>query len=196
MGILVANTSVIQADILNFNAVIDGLSAVPQPAPVSTGTGTLSIQYDDVSNMFDIQISLFGVEGAFDPSGQNLTPPLLIQSGAHIHIGAPGAAGPIHMYNTDATIWQHVDGSGVPDGTDVDSNNIDDPMAGNWRYVATDQVLMNGTVADLKGNAYINIHTPFAGTGELRGDVVPEPSTFVLIVAGGLMALARTRSRR
>lgn len=195
-GILVANTSATQAAFLNFSAVVDGLSAVPLPGITSTGTGTLSLQYDDVTDLFDIQISLSGVEGAFDPSGQNLTPPIPIGSAAHIHIGAPGEASPVHMYNTDPTVWQHVDSSGMHDGTDVDSNNIDDPLAGDWRYIATGQSLINGTVDDLKGNAYLNIHTPFAGTGELRGDVVPEPSTLALIAAGGLMAFARTRSRR
>jgi hypothetical protein len=48
----------------------------------------------------------------------------------------------------------------------------------------------------LNGQAYINFHTTQFAGGEIRGniEVVPEPSTLVLLGLGG--ALARWRHRR
>lgn len=49
--------------------------------------------------------------------------------------------------------------------------------------------------AILSGNSYLNIHTSTFGGGEIRGILVPEPSSFALAGIGGLL-LARFARRR
>jgi hypothetical protein len=44
-------------------------------------------------------------------------------------------------------------------------------------------------------NTYINIHTSFRPGGEIRGQLLPEPSSLGLLAVGS-MALLRRRQRR
>jgi len=63
------------------------------------------------------------------------------------------------------------------------------PVVGN-------AVLAAGQVNDLlAGLWYLNLHTTTFGGGEIRGQVVPEPATLLLIGAG-LAALAAARRQR
>ncbi len=45
----------------------------------------------------------------------------------------------------------------------------------------------------LDGLTYINIHTVNNGPGEIRGQVIPEPTCLVLVLTGGLTCLRRRR---
>ena len=49
----------------------------------------------------------------------------------------------------------------------------------------------------LAGRAYVNVHTSFAGAGEIRGFLaaVPEPSGLLLFATGGLLVGAAARQR-
>jgi hypothetical protein len=49
----------------------------------------------------------------------------------------------------------------------------------------------------LDGRAYVNIHSSFAGGGEIRGFLreVPEPGTLVLLALGMMGVVARRRIR-
>ena len=51
------------------------------------------------------------------------------------------------------------------------------------------------TTIILAGDSYINIHTTFRPGGEIRGQILPEPSTFA-VAAVGLGALAMRRRRQ
>jgi len=48
----------------------------------------------------------------------------------------------------------------------------------------------------LAGEWYINVHTAANGPGEIRGQVVPEPSSALMAMASGLALLCVRRSRR
>jgi len=48
----------------------------------------------------------------------------------------------------------------------------------------------------LERNYYVNIHTSEFGAGELRGNIVPEPSTYALMAGAAMLGLAILRRRR
>lgn len=45
----------------------------------------------------------------------------------------------------------------------------------------------------LAGNTYINLHSTFRPGGEIRGQIIPEPATAMLLGLGGLIAIRRRR---
>ena len=98
---------------------------------------------------------------------------------AHIHNGAFGASGPVIL-----NIFPFIEFS----SRDFTSGAIFDAV-------------LNVTPAQanvlLAGNGYFNIHTTRNPGGEIRGqiNVVPEPSTYLLMATGlgGLMLVARRR---
>ena len=109
---------------------------------------------------------------------QGLLAPISI---AHIHNGAFGVGGPVILDIRDL----------------ITTSNMG--MAGT---------IVNGTLsvtaaqADvlLAGNGYFNIHTSLFPGGEIRGqiNVVPEPSTYLLMATGlgGLALIARRKRAR
>jgi len=48
----------------------------------------------------------------------------------------------------------------------------------------------------LAGDLYINIHTAANGPGEIRGQVVPEPTSAFMAVLGSLVLVGGVRRRR
>jgi len=57
---------------------------------------------------------------------------------------------------------------------------------------------INGTQASnlLAGLWYINVHTSVFNGGEIRGQVVPEPASLVMLVIGTAALVGFTRRRR
>ena len=45
----------------------------------------------------------------------------------------------------------------------------------------------------LDGLTYVNLHSTFRPGGEIRGQIVPEPATAMLLALGGLIAIRRRR---
>ena len=164
-----------QAVTYQFNA---GLTGAQEPTPVITAaTGVATLFYDDMGtalttdDSYSFSMSALGLSGA--------------ASGYHIHAAAaPGfnvgvkvnlANSPFVSYNFGGTVL--VGGSGVAT-----------PYA--------------GFLTDLQaGLAYVNIHTSANGGGEIRGQlmqvaVVPEPSTYALLLAGiGMIGMLARRRR-
>jgi hypothetical protein len=159
------------------------------PRPLSFGTATFTLNDAQTQLAFTATIFNIDVTGAQTPDTfDNLV-------NAHIHVGAlPGAAAPVR--------WGFF---GTPDNDTTPDQLVVTPFAtgvGGTFSSIWDLPEGNGgtTLATnlpgiLSGLAYINFHTVQFGGGEIRGQIVPEPSSVVLIGAG-LLALVGGRARR
>lgn len=154
---------------------VAALNAVGQPASSATGNeigGGMS--YDDVTNILTFDFAYGSAFGFTDLAGNFST--------AHIH-------GPVTVNFPAANT-----GAGVAFGLDS-FHTASGPNSG--RFVGS-QVLTAGQAADLFDNElYLNIHSSFAGGGEIRGQlvpVIPEPSAALLALTASLLAFRRRRA--
>lgn len=96
-------------------------------------------------------------------------------TGSHIHLAPAGVNGPI-IVDLDASQWFE---SGGAIGRTI--------LEGSFPAANVAALLSEGT--------YINVHTTQFPGGEIRGQIVPEPSTVALLFSGlGVLALRRRNS--
>jgi len=177
---------VAQAQVTTFSAMLSGAAEAPPNG--SPGTGSAFVTLDQTLNTMRIQVSFFGLTVA--------------NTAAHIHccLAVPftGTAG---VATTTPTF------TGFPAGTsgwyDATFNMLD---AGSYNpaFVTAQggvpqayAALTAGLFAP--GRTYLNIHTSNFPGGEIRGflQVIPEPSTYALMVSGlvALGVIARNRRK-
>lgn len=171
-----------------WNVTLSGDQEVP---PVVTSrTGTATVELNDDQSLLTYTIDTFGFDIGGIKTPNDATDDI---TGAHIHAAPAGANGsvvfgifsPQHdknnrfiTINGDTGLIQF---RGVWDAADV--LNGAQPLA--------DQL-----TALLSGGLYLNVHTTAFPGGEIRGQIVPEPSAVVLagLALVGLMAARRRRS--
>ncbi len=90
-----------------------------------------------------------------------------------------------------ALLFAHFHGPALPNqNAGVQVPIVGNPSIGN-------AVLLAGQVADLlAGLWYVNIHSTNFTAGEIRGQVIPEPATALLVVAGLVGLSVSTRRRK
>ena len=167
-----------QAVTYQFNAGLTGAQQAPTPV-VTAATGIATLFYNDMGtvstadDLYSFSMSALGLSGT--------------ATGFHIHAAAPAGSNagvkvfldtaPFVSFNLGGTVL--VGGSGV-------AAPLSDPL-----FLSHLQ----------SGLAYVNIHTAANPGGEIRGQliqvaVVPEPSTYALMLAGiGMMGMLARRRR-
>jgi hypothetical protein len=176
-----------EAVVIRFVAHLDGPSENPPVA--SLGTGVALVVYDSLAHTL-------GIEATF----QDLVGTTTI---AHIHccVDPPGTVGVATFPGTFPGFPV-----GVTSGTYVSPSPIDLTLTTSYtaNFLSTfgggtapgaEAALLAGIQG---GRAYFNIHSSFAGGGEIRGFLqqVPEPGTLGVLALGMVSALvARRRAR-
>jgi hypothetical protein len=161
------------------------VSTPPIPDEPSSGTATFILNDAGTALSYDVRLFGLDLDGKQTPLNPNDD-----VTRVHFHAAPFGVNGGI-VY-------------GIIDGSASLRNDLDDlvvdPVAGRITGV-WDNAEGNGTTlaAQLQnlqnGGLYFNIHTFDHGGGEIRGQVVPEPSTLLAVAAVAPLLLARRRRR-
>ncbi|HWP62680.1 MAG TPA: CHRD domain-containing protein [Candidatus Binatia bacterium] len=128
-----------------FDATLDGASEVPAVSTSATGYGWVAISSDETTVTYYVEYS--GLSGSV--------------SAAHIHVGAPGTAGPI--------VFPLAAGPSPMSGTLTAA----DFQAGSGLadFAAALDAIRNG-------ETYINLHTAANPAGEIRGNLATAAEAF------------------
>ncbi|MBA2431254.1 MAG: CHRD domain-containing protein [Chthoniobacterales bacterium] len=157
-----------------FTGTFSGLNEVPPNASAGTGTATVT---------FNLALHTLTIQATFS----NLTGTV---TAAHLHAPAfPGVNAGVATQTPTL--------SGFPSGVTFGTYNMtfDTLNVATWNaaYVTAN----GGTAAGaetafanalMNGQAYFNIHTNTFPGGEIRANLVPEPSTYALLTVGLLCA--------
>ncbi|MEX0818664.1 MAG: CHRD domain-containing protein, partial [Pirellulaceae bacterium] len=140
----------------NYTATFAGLLSqaqeVPVPAAVPGVYGTMVMVYNSATNTFDIEVAAFGLSGPV--------------TGFHLHVGAPGVAGPVIVPFSPTDL--------APDSS------------GAMRARLSNVALPAANIADLlAGNTYVNIHTALNPAGEIRAQANFGSNPLTALVAAG-----------
>ena len=183
LAVTLALASSAEAAVLKWSAVLGGGNEIPPNATTGDGSGT--VIYDDVLNMLALDLEWQGLTG----DGVQ----------AHIHCCVPTPPGNVGIA---LDLWL-VGNPRPASGTYSAVYDLDTVNPFRAAFVAanggTTLLAMQALIAAMNAGdrAYFNIHTVAFPGGEIRGNLVPVPEPAgVLLLAGGLLAVLRRRTRR
>jgi hypothetical protein len=164
------------ADILEFNFVLQPQQEVPPNN--SNAAGSAQLLYDTATQTYDLDVMVFGIGiGDLMGAGGNGTP-------IHIHEAPMGVNGPIRV---DVGFVS----SFAPSGQGIRLMVDDGPFGGQQGNIFSDPNLNEAAL--LAGNMYLNVHTQSFPGGQIRGQIVPEPASMLLLASAGLALAGRRR---
>ena len=188
-GLVLLTATAAQAYPMEFTTSLSGANEVP--AVASAGTGNASVFYDPTAHTLQVNVTFSGLTGTTTASHIHCCTALPFQTtlpNAPVATQTPTFPG----FPLGVT-------SGVYNSVTFDLTN-----ATSWNpsfitaHGGTTAQAEADLAAGLFGNkSYLNVHSSFAGGGEIRGVLVfvPEPLTLSLFGAGlaGVAALRRRR---
>jgi len=163
--------------------------AIEVPVNNSAGTGMGFVDYDDSTHLMRFQATFSGLTGTTTAS----------------HIHASASITPFSPTGTAGVATPTPSFPGFPNGVQAGTydNTLDLTQSTSWNPAfvtanggtpATAEAAFIGMMNS--GRAYWNIHTSFAGGGEIRGFMhTPEPGAVSLLAGAALVAAIRRRSR-
>ena len=194
-GVRAEGATVLTANLTNAaeTSVVIPTTTGGQPRPVSFGTATFTI--NDAMTAMTFTATVFNIDFTGSQTADvndNLV-------AAHIH------ASPTVTPAMNATVVWGFFGSPLNDNNPNDVvvtpfvSGVGGTISGKWDAPEGNGGTNLATQLPniLTGHAYINFHTTQFGGGEVRGTLVPEPSSMLLLGIGAavLVACRRQRSR-
>lgn len=164
-------------------------SPLAPEVPGATGSGFVTVVYDDVANTLRIDATWSGLSGT--------------TTVAHIHCctAVPGT-GTVGVAVTPGTLPGFP--VGLSEGSYTTSPFLD--LSATATYTAAFRMNFGGNTVSgaeaallagiLSGSAYFNVHTTAFPGGEIRGFLAPVPEPGVLTLLGAALALGTLRRRR
>jgi hypothetical protein len=180
IAVLALVAPVSHASVIREIAILAGANEIP--VVVTPGTGFAIITIDTVAQTLRVQVTFSDLVGTTTAS--------------HIHCCAPQPA------NVGvATVLPTFTGFplGVTSGTYDHTFDLTLATTYNPAFITLHGGTVGSAEADLiagiaGGQAYLNVHTTFRPSGEIRGVLVPEPGSLALLgLSGMLMAMSLTR---
>jgi hypothetical protein len=166
-----------QAATFSFEAMLDGIQAVPGSDPMSQATGMAQMVLDDSDESLTFSMDVDGIMTADLMNIATFGP-------VHIHRAPTGQTGPVAVPFADASDYS-------------DTNDGFTLVTGRILFADLGIDFANFLATSNASGYYINIHTNDVGSGEIRGQLspVPLPAAGFLLLAGlvGMGGLRRAK---
>ena len=200
LSALLAVPTVSHAVIYSFNASLSGAKEVPVGSG-ATATGTAILDYNDKGTLsladdtYNFSMAVFGLTGGTGGRAANAF---------HIH-GAANTSenGPVRVSLDNPAVFTFLN-----TGSNLLVGGINVPAPGMLTATVSPPALPNMGYPSMSfldmlrsGLTYVNVHTTLNPAGAVRGQLievsmVPEPSTYAMLLAGMGAVVLITRRRR
>jgi len=178
----------------NFDAILDGLQENPVvPTP---GSGVGAAVYDPGTFMLNVSVNFANLVGTTTDAHIHCCSTSL-GTNAGVALGFTGIPGNPFPLGVTSGSWSHTFDLSL--ASSFSGGYL--AASGGTAALARDRLLnamrfgvLNDPLPGDSSIAYFNIHTSFRPGGEIRGNIVPEPSAMLMLLTG-LPVVLRRRGR-